>query len=174
MFDLAPFRTLFRQVPDAYPHWVLVCGDGLDRPVLVRLAHVEGRLACTGLLIGFDLERVGRSRVEVVGEPERELLARELRVPLGAVMRSIEEHPVFLNIVGDARKVARPPRRRPGPKGHPRPWYGEFAEQWRDARARWGRSAAMTLANDLKYSRQQIYRFRDRAFDLGYLTEEDL
>ena len=121
--SLPPERTkeLFAELAEG--RWLRVEAQGPRPVVLMRFGRVDGRLVCTGLLLG--------------AEAEAEISARTLRdVPLGQLTSQARlnvgvewwlEHglmapvpaPIFVS--------------RPGPKGHPREHFAQVAAAYRQA-----------------------------------------
>jgi hypothetical protein len=132
--------------------WTKVTGGGLDMPLYVRLGHIDGRLACTGLVIGDTDPR----------HPPREVTTRSLRVPLAAIVAEIarfrdhdNDDEITHELTRGVREFIRSelhdtptgrPRARPGAQGHPDEFYEEVASRYREAVKHHPRSPTKALA----------------------------
>lgn len=144
--------------------WVAVDVSYIGRTVLVRLGVAEdGRLVCTGVVVGADDE-------------SREVTSRELHgLRLGHLVTQLaegHENPFIRDLYaqtveGTAGKVARP-KLRSGPKGHDRTHFETVARVYQQALLRSPRSPMKATREQLGYgSVAQVRRWVNRARELG-------
>jgi len=122
-----------RRMADRDDTWYEVTGGGLTAPVMLRLGQAaDGRLVCTGLVVGHE--------PPADGEPS-EITTRSLRIPLASIVQTIArrmEDPdgdlaKLRRFVLDQTPAAGGPRVRPGRHGHPAEHYREVAAAYREA-----------------------------------------
>lgn len=161
-------------------------GGGLPHPVLLRLEKSpEGRLICTGVIIGAGKPRRG----------SREVTARELRrIPLGEIVSICGEYvratpkPTRLStgawmfegtfmeelagifLTGDLKAYTGPVAR-PGPKGYPREHFEGVASAYRDALLTAPSRPIAALQGQMSASEATIRRWVQRARDMGLLGD---
>jgi hypothetical protein len=173
---------LLMRVKGMEHNWIGFDDDRLPFPVAMSVGRSpDGRLICTALYIGnLDLgadydpppdapEWYGSERVEVT--------ARGLRgLPLATLLGSIEAlrddprgRAFFREIFRLADNLDAPPRRRPGPKGHPRSHFEDVAKRYRAVLAYAPHAPIKTLAPQLHASEATVRRWVQRARDMGLL-----
>lgn len=124
-----------RRLADRQDDWYEVTGGGLTAPVMLRLGRAaDGRLVCTGLVLGHDVP---------VDGPPPEITTRSLRISLASIVQTIArraENRASTNpmdklgrFVIDRTKPAGPPRVRPGRQGHGAEFYEEVTAAYRRA-----------------------------------------
>jgi hypothetical protein len=178
--DVRPTQAALRHVNAS--EWVGVDTGGPAGRVLLRLGlSRQGRLVCTGLIVG--------TAEPLWGDPPEigEVTARQLRaIPLGEMIASLAlsaaigskrpDDPIQAYL---ARVRGRPlrervtpypgPQARPGPKGHPSEHYERVAVAYREALVAHPRAPMKALAEQLHYSDATVRRWVQRARDKGLL-----
>lgn len=143
------------------PYWVAVEGVGVPFPIVLRLGKgPDGRLACTGMVIGPDLE---------LGQ---EITGRSLRdIPLGEILSMIGGHdfPGAEELGGAVTHPWRRPAARPGPVGLSREDLQQVADDYRAALLQAPRRPIKLLAEELHASEATIRRWVQRTRDMGLL-----
>jgi hypothetical protein len=175
-----PQDTLFR-VLDLEHNWISFADGNLPFPVLISLGRApDGRLIITGLLIAnLDIPPVYddaapewfRSKpVEITSRSLRDLPLAELLGSVDALRDDPEGKALFRRLFALADDLPPTfPRRRPGPKGHPREHFEQVAQAYRIALARAPRAPVKTLAEQMNASDATVRRWIQRARDMGLL-----
>lgn len=152
-----------RQDPDAPPPIALAISESAD-----------GRLVCTGLIIGLNEAYSTPAGAGTFGEP-MEVTSRDLRaIPVAELIgRAVHNAPAHHQA---AKRLAlgRAPqleavRRAPGPKGHPDEHFQWIADEYRRALAARPKAPVAWLTEELGVDRSTITRWLQRARDKGYL-----
>jgi hypothetical protein len=143
------------------PYWVAVENVGVPFPIVVRLGKSpDGRLACTGMVIGPDAE---------LGQ---EITARSLRqIPLGQILSTVAglDFPGAEELGGEVTHLWRQPPARPGPTALSREDLQRVAEDYRAALLQAPRSPIKLMAQKVHASEATIRRRVQRARDMGLL-----
>jgi len=179
--------------PVARDRWFIVEGASLAMPVAVRLGHDEdGRVVCTGLLAGFDVEGVSTTRYvaahmvtsfENLGDdPEQVITTRDLRtIRLGEIVDAAARDLWVRARIAAIDELApsplprlrKPTQARPGRRGHDPAFYERFSAIYLLEAGRSSRSPVGALAKRYDVSGAAIYRWITRARELGYLNEKE-
>jgi hypothetical protein len=155
---------LFRRLAEEH-NWLAIKEGGLPFPVQLSLGRSsDGRLVCTGLVIG------------AMDEP-REITSRSLReLPLGDLLGSIarlRDDPdvgSFLRATFElADDIGETPRHRPGPRGYDREHFEHVAVVYREALAVAPRAPMQEVARRLSTSEATARRWVQRARDMSLL-----
>lgn len=155
--------------------WLTLTGDELPAPMLLRIGDHNGRPVCTGLVIGFDVERRGRS-LEVSAGDEREITKRLLgAIPLRAIL---EELTADERLRFNVPPVRPPARRRPGRGGHDEKYYVGLARTHRELAKKLKRPPSIEeLRREFREpdrpGRSTLYRHLQTARERGYLKESE-
>jgi hypothetical protein len=141
-----------------------------DPPVALQLGlDPEGRLICTGLLVGWQLDAIGDAS-KVPMSDRTELTARALRrVKLPPILSDLGPHSVapLPNWLHQTIPVVR----HPGPKGHSNEHYKMVAELHRTALVTQPASPMKWLAKQLGCADATAYRWLDEAAVRGFLPQ---
>jgi hypothetical protein len=137
---------------------------GGDLPLAFQVGTAaDGRLVCTGLLIGWN-------------EPRAEVTARALRnirlgeilgdlVPMGARAPTAKGRKAARALVTDAPRAR---TRRPGPAGHPREHYEQVAKLYKEAGKR--RAPVKWVAEQMDASPATVHRWLQKCREDGLLA----
>jgi len=178
-------RALLASLPGDRGKWVFgppqerEDDDGIP-PLALRVGKTpDGRLICTGLLIGpIGVTEINGERF-YDSEAVHEVTARTLRrVKLGELLNEITE------VAGDetlpdsaaAQRIIAAAQegraaRRPGPKGYPAEHFANVANAYRQALMVRPLTPIKYLAEQLGASEASIHRWLRRARDMGLLDE---
>jgi hypothetical protein len=159
--------------------WLMVSGGDLPWPIALRVGFDEvGRLACTGLVAGFDLgdtqDVAPGYRIVDFDLREMPISSRDLRrIRTGEILEAAARNDDVKALLGPRpTRVKKPKRAMPGRRGHDPAFYEQFAEAY-VAQARQSRkSPVRALAQRFDVSEAAIYRWVGRARELGFLQEE--
>ncbi len=161
-YDWAVFSN-GRQDTDAPPPVALAIGRSAD-----------GRLICTGMLIGLnEAYPLGNNRF---GEP-MEVTSRDLRgIPVAeligkAVHAAPAHHELGARFAEARARDLAAVRRSPGPKGHPDEHFQWVADMYRRALEARPDAPVVWLTEQLDRDRSTVNRWLQRARDKGYLGE---
>jgi transposase-like protein len=175
-----PQPELFK-VLDLQHNWIAFADEELPFPVAVSLGRApDGRLIITGMLIAnLDIPAVYdedapdwfRSKpVEITTRSLRRLHVPDLLNSVTALRDDPKGKALFDRLFGLADDLpASFPRRRPGPKGHPREHFEMVARAYRRALAEAPGAPVKTLAKQLHASEATVRRWIQRARDMGLL-----
>jgi hypothetical protein len=177
---------LLMRVKGMEHHWIVFQDDRLPYPVAMSVGRSpDGRLICTGLLCAnLDIPAIydpPPGAPEWFGSQRVEVTARSLReLPLPALLGSIaalRDDPdprgraFFREIFRLADDLPALPRRRPGPKGHPRAHFEQVADAYRAALVLAPHAPVKALAPQLHVSEATVRRWVQRARDMGLLGD---
>jgi hypothetical protein len=124
-----------------------------ELPVAVQVGRENGRLVCTGVLVGW-------------GDPPRRVTAEALRsVRLGELLRELGRV-LAPEMARDAPSVS---RRNPGPKPWPDSRYEAVASLYERALEVQPDRPVVWLAEQMNASRATVYRWLQRTRDKGFL-----
>jgi hypothetical protein len=157
-----------------------------DPPVALQIGQSpSGKLICTGLLVGWQLDAIGDASKFPMSE-RTELTARAVHgIKLGEILDDL----ALLQEDGGSPKRGRtgtsgagpipdwlhrtiPRPAHPGPKGHTDEWYKHVAETYREALVVAPGSPMKWLQQHLPCSPAQSYRYRDGAVARGFLPTQ--
>lgn len=173
--------------------WHLVFGEGLPVPALVRVGtKPDGTLACTGLVLGFELDpRVelgerpgdpGSPALRKIGAGEklagddlhleaREITSRSLaKLKIGELLRDLKSDP-RLNF--DLVSEVTPPERHPGRAGHGDAVYRAWAKKYRALARKLRRKPTWRDLRGEGMQRATFYRYRRECLRRGLLKEHE-
>lgn len=157
-------------------NWVGFEGGELEQPVLIRLDRADdGRLICTGLVIGahWGSSRRSRTNVELTSRSLRGVRVAELVSQVQAGLKRGEWDAIARMIYGTIGDLAEPVkglrRTRPGPQGHPRTHFQAVAATYRQVIAEGHRAPFRELTARLHVSEATARRWVQRARDMGLL-----
>jgi hypothetical protein len=154
-----------------------------DPPLAMQIGfEPDGRLICTGLLIGWQIDAIG-DPAQADPAARKELTARALRdIRLGELLadyaplaadgsdpnpsRSRDASPIPNWLL---QTVPRPPH--PGPKGYDDNHYKRVAQLYKAALVDAPRAPMVRLAEQLQCGNATAYRWRDEAAARGFLPE---
>lgn len=183
--------TLLLRLGEGGGEWHELHVEGLSAPVYLQFGLSEdGRLACTGILMGPRL-RPGVAEVRgmpalLIGESgDTEITARDIRrIPLGAVLASVGDQArnpssPFYGLLPLLPQWAAPltdikerlVKLRPGPTGHSEEHFRDVANRYRAALRHSPRRPVRALSEELHASEATIRRWLQRARDKGFLGQ---
>lgn len=153
--------------------WDVIDGGELPMPVALRVGRRrdDGRLVCTGLILGTYVTDDDGELMPAEGKNVQEITARDLRsIPLGEILTGRLASLLRLGFPADSGSYEGP-RARGGPKGYPREHFEGVAAAYRRALHEAPRAPIKTLAAQLHTSEATARRWVRRARDLELLTE---
>lgn len=157
-----------------------------DPPIALQFGHSpEGRLICTGLLVGWQLNAIG-DPTKLPSSQRRELTARALRrIKLPEILSDLDPLSEDEELGGPRKRSRKgttgadpippwllqslPVVGHPGPKGHPDEHYRMVAQRYETALLVAPRSPMKWLAEQLHCSGATAHRWRDEAARRGFL-----